>query len=249
VAPNTWSLQGRRALVTGGCEGIGLAIVRALTSLGAHVVVNHPPSTRWDTVTSVDLPAECHIVEADIGDSKAITGMFERVADASECLDILVNNAGIFPRTPVTELDESQWDDVLAVNLKGAFLCAQEAVHLLQRSQCARIINISSTAFMTGSPRGVHYAASKGGMVAMTRSLARALAPDITVNAVAPGMTRTRQPERDARSFEEAGSEIPLGRIAEPNDIADVVAFLAGAGSRYITGQTIVVDGGAVLTS
>jgi NAD(P)-dependent dehydrogenase (short-subunit alcohol dehydrogenase family) len=242
-------LKGRQALVTGGCEGIGLAIVRALTSLGAYVVVNHPPSTRWDTVTPVDLPAECCTVEADVGDAKAITGMFERVADASGCLDILVNNAGVFPRTPFMELDESQWDDVLAVNLKGAFLCAQEATRLLKGSECARIINIASTAFMTGSPRGVHYAASKGGMVAMTRSLARALAPDITVNAVAPGMTRTRQPERDARAFEEAGSQIPLGRIAEPNDIADVVAFLAGAGSRYITGQTIVVDGGAVLTS
>jgi 3-oxoacyl-[acyl-carrier protein] reductase len=247
VTSDTWSLKGRQALVTGGCEGIGLAIVRALTSLGAHVVVNHPPSARWETTIPSDLTAGCQTMEADIGDASAITDMFKRVAESAGHLDILVNNAGIFPRTDVLEVDESQWDDVLAVNLRGAFLCAREAICLMEKSPCARIVNIASTAAITGSPHGVHYAASKGGVVAMTRSLARALAPRITVNAVAPGMTRTRQPERDARGFEEAGTRIPLGRVAEPDDIADVVAFLAGGGSRYITGQTIVVDGGAVL--
>jgi NAD(P)-dependent dehydrogenase (short-subunit alcohol dehydrogenase family) len=239
-------LDGRRALVTGGSEGIGLAIVRVLAGLGAEVVVNHPPSGPGSEPTAAELPPGCETVEADVADAEAVAAMFDRLGDGG-VLDILVNNAGVFARAELAELEEAWWDAALDVNLKGAFQCSREASKLFADSRCARIVNVASTAALTGSRRGVHYAASKGGMIAMTRSLALALAPRVTVNAVAPGMTRTRQPGRDARGFREAGTRIPLGRVAEPEDIADVVAFLAGPGGRYITGQTIVVDGGAVL--
>lgn len=240
------TLPGLRALVTGGCQGIGLATARALLASGAEVVVNRPPDAAVGP-TAGDLPPDVLVLEADIADADAVAAMFRRLADGDGQLDILVNNAGIFPRAEALDIDEAQWDAVLDVNLKGAFNCARSAVPLMSGSTCGRIVNVASTAAIRGSRRGVHYAASKGGMIAMTRSLARALAPAITVNAVAPGMTRTRQPGRDARRFAEAGQEIPLGRVAEPEDIADVITFLAGPGSRYITGETIVVDGGAML--
>lgn len=236
------TVSGLRALVTGGCQGIGLATTRALLASGAEVVVNRPPDA-----PAADLPSDVLVLEADIADLDAVAAMFRRLAEDGGQLDILVNNAGIFPRAEPLDIDEGQWDAVFDVNLKGAYNCVRLAAPLMKRSSCARIVNVASTAAIQGSRRGVHYAASKGGMIAMTRSLARALAPTITVNAVAPGMTRTQQPGRDARRFAEAGEEIPLGRVAEPEDIADVITFLSGPGSRYITGETIIVDGGATL--
>jgi len=239
-------LDGRRALVTGGCEGIGLAIVWALAGRGAEVFANHPPPGSGGGPDATRLPSGCAMLEADVGSEHAVAAMFERLGGDGG-LDILVNNAGIFPRAEVSEIDEAGWEAVFDVNLKGAFRCAREASRLMRDSPCGRIVNVASTAAITGAARGVHYAASKGGMIAMTCSLARALAPKVTVNAVAPGMTRTSQPGRDARGFRKAGTRIPLGRVAEPEDIAEVVAFLAGPSSGYITGQTIVVDGGAAL--
>jgi NAD(P)-dependent dehydrogenase (short-subunit alcohol dehydrogenase family) len=205
-------------------------------------VVNRPPDA-----PAADLPSDVLVLEADIADLDAVAAMFRQLAEDGGQLDILVNNAGIFPRAEPLDIDEGQWDAVFDVNLKGAYNCVRLAAPLMKRSSSARIVNVASTAAIQGSRRGVHYAASKGGMIAMTRSLARALAPTITVNAVAPGMTRTQQPGRDARRFAEAGEEIPLGRVAEPEDIADVITFLSGPGSRYITGETIIVDGGATL--
>jgi len=242
-----WSLKGRRALVTGGAEGIGLGVVEALAALGAEVLVNRPPDDRWEAAGPIELPPGCEELVADVADSGAVAAMFEGVAEAHGSLDILVNNAGVYPRAEVADVEEALWDDVLGVNLKGMFFCTQAAAPLMEGSDCARVVNLASTDAIKGPPRGVHYSASKGGVVSMTRALAVALAPRINVNAVAPGLTRTRQPERTEREFDEAGPSIPLGRAAEPADIADVVAFLAGPASRYVTGQTIVVDGGATL--
>jgi 3-oxoacyl-[acyl-carrier protein] reductase len=242
-----WSLEGRRALVTGGNEGIGLATVKALAALGAEVVVNRPPDDRWKAARAEDLPPGCEQVVADVGDRAAVAAMLDEVADTHGKLDILVNNAGIYPRAEVSEVEEDLWDRIMAVNLKGMFFCAQAAAPLLNQSDCARVVNIASTEAINGPPRGVPYSASKGGVISMTRALATALAPRINVNAVAPGMTRTRQPEMDEREFDRAGNEIPLGRVGEPTDVADVVAFLSGPACRYVTGQTIVVDGGAIL--
>ncbi|POX58234.1 beta-ketoacyl-ACP reductase [Streptomyces sp. Ru62] len=243
----TPSLEGRTALVTGGAGGIGRAVAATLAALGARVAVNHLPGAEPGP-DGEELPEGCFRVAADVRDRQQVTGMFETVARRFGRLDVLVNNAGVFPRAQVLELDEETWDLVLDTNLKGAFFCAQEAAALMIPRGGGRIVNVSSSAAFTGSPRGAHYAASKAGLVALGKSLARALAVHgITVNTVAPGVTRTAQPNLDEEGFLAEGRRIPLGRVARAQDVADAVAFLAGDRSGYLTGQTLGVNGGAVM--
>ncbi|MET7369753.1 SDR family oxidoreductase [Streptomyces sp. NPDC005566] len=233
-------LAGQVALVTGGGTGIGAGIALMLAGLGAQVVVNQPelspPSGPYT------------VIPADVRDRGQVSRMFAQVHETFSRLDVLVNNAGIFPRADPLDLGEDIWDAVLDTNLKGAFFCAQEAARLMIPQRYGRIVNIASSAALTGSPRGAHYAASKAGMIGMGKSLARALARHrITVNTVAPGMTWTDQPGLDAQGFEEEGRKIPLGRVASPGDVAGAVAYLVGESGGYITGQTLQVNGGAVM--
>ena len=165
-------------------------------------------------------------------------------------LDILVNNAGVFPRVAFLEMSESDWDFVLDVNLKGAFFCAQAAARVMVAGgRRGSIINVASQA-IRGAVRGVHYSASKGGVVAMTRAMALELARyGIRVNAIAPGLTDTAQPRR-GHSEEELAAlarAVPLGRMAQPDDIASVAVFLASEDARFITGQTVHVNGGSYM--
>jgi 3-oxoacyl-[acyl-carrier protein] reductase len=237
-------LAGRTALVTGGATGIGRAVVDALARLGAHVAVNRPPGA----YPAAALPDGCWFADADIRDRAQVRELFAALDHRWAHLDVLVNNAGVFPRADVLDLDEHTWDLVLDTNLKGAFFCAQEAAARMIPRRGGRIVNIASTAAFKGSPRGVHYAASKAGLVAMGKSLARALARyGITVNSVAPGMTETAQPGLDAEGFAAKGREIPLGRVAAPADVADTVLFLVSDAAGYVTGQTIAVNGGALM--
>ncbi|GHG93661.1 SDR family NAD(P)-dependent oxidoreductase [Streptomyces lanatus] len=241
------SLKGRTALVTGGGSGIGRAVAETLAALGARVAVNRPPGAGRDEDTG-ELPQGCFAVEADVRDRRQVAAMFEEVGRRFERLDILVNNAGVFPRAQVLDLDEALWDLVLDTNLKGAFFCAQEAAAMMIPRGGGRIVNVSSSAAFTGSPRGAHYAASKAGLVALGKSLARALAVHgITVNTVAPGVTRTAQPGLDEEGFLAEGRKIPLGRVAAGQDVANAVAFLVGDLGEYLTGQTLGVNGGAVM--
>jgi 3-oxoacyl-[acyl-carrier protein] reductase len=166
-------------------------------------------------------------------------------------VDLLVNNAGIFPRVDFLDMTEDQWDQVLAVNLKGAFLCARAAAQaMVARGAPGAIVNITSVVARGGAPEGVHYGASKAGMVGLTRSMARALARHrIRVNAIAPGLTDTAQP-RDGMTEAEidaAAAALPLGRITRAEEIADAAVFLATDESRQITGQTLHVNGGQIL--
>ena len=164
--------------------------------------------------------------------------------------DVLVNNAGIYPRSPFLELAEREWDAVLGVNLKGSFLCAQAAARaMVAAGRRGVIINLASQA-IRGAPLGVHYTASKGGIVAMTRAMALALAPHgIRVNAVAPGLTDTAQPryEHTEETMAELSRAVPLGHMAAPDDIADVIVFLASDAARHVTGQTIHANGGSFM--
>ena len=242
-------LAGRTALVTGGNKGIGRAIVTVLAAHGARVAVNYPdaPNRPHDLQR---LGGGAIGIQADVAKLPEVEAMFARVSKTFGRLDILVNNAGIYPSAGIFDLTESLWDAVFAVNLKGVFFCAQQAARLMLRHGGGRIINVASTAAFTGSPVGAHYHATKAGVVSVTKSLALALAPHrVAVNAVAPGLTDTDQPRLRMSEEEIArlGRQIPWERIAQPEDIARAVLYLASDLSDYVTGQTLLVNGGSLM--
>ena len=247
-------LKGRVALVTGAQQGIGRAIALAFAQEGADVLVNYlDDRAAAEQVAEQARKAGVRAVVAQADVSRVDEGqvLVTRAVHELGGLDILVNNAGVYPRSPFLELSEREWDWVLDVNLKGSCFCAQAAARAMIAGGRRRgsIINLSSSS-VRGQPRGVHYTASKGGVITMTRSMALELAPHgIRVNAIAPGTTDTAQP-RGGSTEEELvamAKTIPLGRIAQPEDIASVAVFLAGDESRHMTGQTLHVNGGLLM--
>jgi NAD(P)-dependent dehydrogenase (short-subunit alcohol dehydrogenase family) len=247
-------LAGQVALVTGAQQGIGRAIALALGAEGADVGVSYLDDRAAAETVAAALRAagrRAVLLHGDVARADQAAALAEGCAGALGRLDILVNNAGVFPRTPFLELTEADWDHVLDVNLKGSFLCAQAAARLMVAAgRGGAIINLASVA-MRGTPLGVHYSASKAGVMGLTRAMALALAPHrIRVNAIAPGLTDTAQPRHGHSEGELAalGREIPLeGRIARPEEIAGVAVFLASAEAGWITGQTLHVNGGAFM--
>jgi 3-oxoacyl-[acyl-carrier protein] reductase len=238
------------ALVTGAQQGIGRAIALAFAHEGADVVVNYLD----DAAGAERVAAEARtcgvralVVRADVARVDEGQGLVARAVEALGGLDVLVNNAGVYPRSAFLDLSEREWDYVLDVNLKGSCFCAQAAARaMIAGGRRGSIINLSSSS-VRGQPRGVHYTASKGGVITMTRTMALELASHgIRVNAIAPGTTDTAQP-RGGNTEEELAAMarvIPLGRIAQPEDIASVAVFLASEESRHMTGQTLHVNGG-----
>jgi NAD(P)-dependent dehydrogenase (short-subunit alcohol dehydrogenase family) len=189
-------------------------------------------------------------VQADMASIPSLTRLTDRAQEEFGRVDILVNNAGIFPRSPALELAEAEWDSVVDVNLKGTFFCAQAAARRMVAAGIAgSIINMSSIT-LRGTLNGAHYVATKGGVAAMTRALALELAPyRIRVNAIAPGIIDTAQPRygMTEEQLQEAGRQTPLGRLGQSDDIADAALYLACDASRYVTGQTLHVNGGAFM--
>ena len=246
-------LAGKVALVTGAQQGIGKAIAMAYGREGASVVINYLDSQAAADEIASQIRALGQRAVSIAGDV-AQTADVRRMVEAGESVggsDILVNNAGIFPRVEFLDMTEAQWDEVLNVNLKGTFLCTQAvAQKLVERGRGGAVINLASGAAFRSSPRGVHYVASKAGIVGLTRAAALELAPHrVRVNAIAPGITDTAQP-RYGMSEEElqaAGRQVPLGRLGTPEDVADLAVFLASEESRHITGQTLHVNGGQYL--
>jgi NAD(P)-dependent dehydrogenase (short-subunit alcohol dehydrogenase family) len=246
-------LAGKVALVTGAQQGIGKAIALAFGREGANVVVNY-----LDDQAAGE--AIVKTIHASGGRATAMPGSVARVGDVHAMveagnafggIDILVNNAGIFPRVDFLYMTEAQWDEVLNVNLKGTFFCTQTVVRqLVERGKPGAVVNLASSAAFRSSPRGVHYVSSKAGIVGFTRATALELARyHIRVNAIAPGTTDTAQP-RYGMSEEElqaVGRQVPLGRMAVPDDIANITVFLASEEASHITGQTMHVNGGAYL--
>ncbi len=241
----------RAALVTGAQRGIGRAIALKAGQLGYAVAVNYMEEDADAQAVAAEIIAAGGVamtVRADVSRVGDIEAMMAAVHSAYGRLDVLVNNAGIFPRVDFLQMRESDWDPVLAVNLKGTCFATLAAAKLMiAGAEGGSVINLASSA-IDGAPRAVHYAASKGGIVAMTRAMALELAPHrIRVNAIAPGLTNTRQPRFGLTEEQIAtrSAAIPLGRMAEPQDIAETAAFLMTAASAMITGQTLHVNGGA----
>ena len=247
-------VAGQVALVTGAQQGIGRAIAVALAQDGADVAVNYlDDRTAADEVVAKVRGAgrRACLVQGDVSRARDANAMVARVASELGAPTILVNNAGVFPRVEFLAMTESDWDQVIGVNLKGSFLCAQAAARrMVEAGRGGAIVNLGSVA-MRGAPLGVHYSASKAGVMGLTRAMALALAPHrIRVNAIAPGLTDTAQPRHGNTEAElvEMGRQIPLGgRMATPEEIARVAVFLAAEDSGWITGQTIHVNGGAFM--
>ncbi len=246
-------LRDRVAVVTGAQQGIGAAIARAYGREGAGVVINYLDDAEAAEVIVADIcgaGGRAVAVPGDVARADDVAAMIA-AAETFGGVDLLVNNAGIFPRVGFLDMTEDQWDRVLGVNLKGAFLGARAAARaMVARGAPGAIVNITSMAAHSGPAKGVHYGASKAGLIGMTRSMALALAPHgIRVNAIAPGLTDTAQPRDGMTEAEIAavGAAVPLGRITRAEEIADAAVFLATEESRQITGQTLHVNGGQIL--
>ena len=245
-------LDGKRALVTGASRGIGRAAAEALAAAGAAVAITYARSATEAEETAAALRARgatVEVLQADVADTSAISALFEHLRAHWDGVDIVVNNAAVTHDGYVMLMRTEAWDEVIAVNLRGAFLCAREALRPMIRRRWGRIINIISPAELLGKDGAANYAAAKGGLLSFTKSLAREVGRyGITVNAVCPGLVETRLiatlPREEHARFER---QIALGRFGEPAEIAHAIRFLASPAAAYITGTTLVVDGGLTM--
>ncbi|KUG20378.1 MAG: SDR family oxidoreductase [Methanomicrobiaceae archaeon] len=255
-------LEGRNALVTGSSRGIGRAIAVRFAEEGANVAINYNESEDEAHVTEKEVKeafaiacndaGRCMVIRADVSQEGEVQAMFERILSEWGRLDILVNNAGILAKSLIHEMPMEEFDRVLAVNLRGAFLCAREAVrHFLARGGGGAIVNNSSVHETIPAPRYIHYAISKSGMENLTKTLALEYARDgIRVNTVGPGAIRTAMTEAvrsNPETEEEMLERIPLGRFGMAGEMAAVFAFLASDDASYITGQTLYACGGLTI--
>lgn len=248
-------LEEKVAIVTGASRGIGRAVAIALSEAGASVAVNFLDigSNREEAIELVALieskGRRAFAVEADVTDAQSVDRMTTDVIARFGRVDILVNNAGITRDNLLIRMKEDDWDQVLQINLKGAYNCCRSILKLMMKQRRGRIVNVASVVGIMGNAGQTNYAASKAGLIGFTKSLAREVASrNITVNAVAPGFINTQM----TREMPEAArtamlNQIPLGRMGEAEDVAKVIRFLVSDDASYITGQTIPVDGGLVM--
>jgi 3-oxoacyl-[acyl-carrier protein] reductase len=241
-------LTGKIALVTGASRGIGKAIALRLAQDGAKLAINNLDIETAETVAAEikALGGMALAVAGDVSSTDEVNDMMETIISTYGSIDILVNNAGITRDQLLLRMADDDWDRVLAVNLKGVFLCTKAVLKYMLKARWGRIINMSSIVGFTGNAGQSNYAASKAGIIGFTRSVAREVASrGITVNAVAPGFIETDMTARlSEKQRQDITSRIPLGFLGTPEDVASIAAFLAGEDSRYITGQVISVDGG-----
>ena len=246
------TLAGKSAIVTGAASGIGRAIAVALSQEGCSLcLVDRAPLDKITAVVDAIAAAggSALAVQADVADEGQVISAVANAASQLGNIDIVVNNAGILIEKPLLETTAGDFDAVIAVNLKGSFLDGREALRHMVKQRSGRVINIASELAYLGRANTSLYCASKGGIISMTRSWAREFAPEILVNAIAPGPTDTAMLEADSTPPETLAKEtdIPLGRIAQPEEIAGAAVFLAGPGATFITGQCISPNGGAVM--
>ncbi len=245
-------LEQRIAIVTGAGQGIGRAIALGLAREGARVVIADVNEESARTVKD-EIEAgggRALVMRTDVSNEISVQTMAKKSVEEFGKIDILVNNAGIFPTSSVEEMSEEDWDRVIGTNLVGAFLCAKAVVPKFLEQGSGRIISLTSGRAFQGAKHGAHYAASKAGIIGFSKSLALELAPHgITVNVICPGITDTAQP-RGHQTEEEMyaqGQRIPLGRIGQPEDLVGPAIFLASGAAAFVTGQTILVNGGSIM--
>ena len=241
-------LTGRVALVTGSTRGIGRAIAQTLAACGARVAVVGRDQSRADAVAA-EVGAGAQGFACDIADTAQVTALVERVEQAFGAIDILVNNAGLTRDNILLRLKDDDWDAVINANLRGAFATIRAVTRSMMKRRWGRIINISSVVGITGNRGQANYAASKAGLIGLTKSVAKEFASrNILANVIAPGFIATDMTDAMTPEARETLSrQIPLERLGTAQDVANAVAFLASEQAAYITGQVLVVDGGLVM--
>jgi 3-oxoacyl-[acyl-carrier protein] reductase len=245
-------VEGRVALVTGGGRGIGRAIAVRLAREGARVVVSYRSNDAAAEETAElvrKAGVECETFKGDMASPEDVEALMKGVGEVFGAVEILVNNAGTTRDNILLRMKDAEFDEVLATNLKGTYLCTRAVLRGMVRARWGRVVNISSVVGLLGNAGQANYAASKAGIIGFTKSVAREVAGrGITANAVAPGYVETELTGVLPESIkEQILGQVPMGRLGEPEEIAEVVAFLAGDRAAYVTGQTIAVDGGMVM--
>jgi len=250
-------LDGQNALITGASKGIGRAIAVSFAEAGANVVINYPndqqkenaqrTASRAKQSSPEDSDGTIRIVKADVSKERDVEQMFDTAENELGSITTLVNNAGVFSTAPITELSIDEWERVLNTNLRGTFLTIRRALEPMLEERSGSIINVASELAYIGDVDVSHYAASKGGIVSLTRAVAREAAPDVRVNAIAPGPVETDLLEQTPDEQLADQLEIPARRAGQPQEIAPTALFLASDDASYYFGQVLSPSGGAVM--
>ncbi len=244
--------EGRVAIVTGGGRGIGHAVAVRLAEEGANVAITYRSNDETAERSAGEVRAvgvRCEIFKGDVASAEDVEALVRGVNDVFGRIDILVNNAGLTRDNLMMRMKEEEFDDVIGTNLKGTYLCTRAVLRPMIRARWGRIVNVSSVVGLVGNAGQANYAASKAGIIGFTKSVAREVAQrGITANAVAPGYVETELtgslPEKVKEGIR---GQVPAGRFGEAGEVAEVIAFLAGEGAGYVTGQTVAVDGGMTM--